>query len=89
MESLNEYIGADGYQALHKAIFDLDQKDIIDEMKKSGLRGRGGAGFPTGRKWESAYKVENSQNTLFVMPTKETLVLSWIEQFLKETLIQY
>ena len=61
LESLKEYIGADGYQALHKAIFDLDQKEIIEEMKKSGLRGRGGAGFPTGRKWESAYKVENNQ----------------------------
>ncbi len=57
--NIDEYISQDGYFALNKAIFDLDRKEIIDIIKDSGLRGRGGAGFPTGRKWEAAFK----QNT--------------------------
>ncbi|MCE5222712.1 NADH-quinone oxidoreductase subunit NuoF [bacterium] len=54
-ENIEEYIARDGYQGLAKAIADKDPKLVIDEIKKSGLRGRGGAGFPTGRKWETAY----------------------------------
>lgn len=53
--NIEEYISQDGYFALNKAIFDLDRKEIIDIIKDSGLRGRGGAGFPTGRKWEAAF----------------------------------
>ena len=53
-ERIEEYIGTDGYQAACKALFDMKADEIIDEMKKSGLRGRGGAGFPTGLKWEFA-----------------------------------
>lgn len=50
-----------GYYALEKAIFSLEQKEIIDTVSESNLRGRGGAGFPTGKKWEGAYRqdVEN------------------------------
>ncbi|MBQ6057450.1 MAG: NAD(P)H-dependent oxidoreductase subunit E, partial [Treponema sp.] len=54
-EDINEYIGMDGYLALEKALFEMQPKDIIDEIKKSGLRGRGGAGFPTGLKWEAGF----------------------------------
>jgi NADH:ubiquinone oxidoreductase subunit F (NADH-binding)/(2Fe-2S) ferredoxin len=50
-DSLEEYIGADGYEALGKAILNMTPEQVIDEVLKSGLRGRGGAGFPTGRKW--------------------------------------
>jgi NADH:ubiquinone oxidoreductase subunit F (NADH-binding)/(2Fe-2S) ferredoxin/Pyruvate/2-oxoacid:ferredoxin oxidoreductase delta subunit len=49
---IEDYIGIGGYQALAKALFNMTPQQIIDEMKGSGLRGRGGAGFPTGRKWE-------------------------------------
>ncbi|MDR2898465.1 MAG: NADH-quinone oxidoreductase subunit NuoF [Spirochaetaceae bacterium] len=55
-EDINEYIARDGYLALEKALFELTPQQIIDEVKKSGLRGRGGAGFPTGIKWEAGMK---------------------------------
>ncbi|MBE0431827.1 NADH-quinone oxidoreductase subunit NuoF [candidate division WOR-3 bacterium] len=51
-ENIEEYIGFDGYQALEKALTRMTPEQIIREVKISGLRGRGGAGFPTGRKWE-------------------------------------
>lgn len=55
-ESIDEYIARTGYQALEKALFEMTPEEIIAEIKASGLRGRGGAGFPTGMKWEAAYK---------------------------------
>ena len=51
-EKIDEYIAYDGYQALSKALTEMTPGQIIDEIKISGLRGRGGAGFPTGIKWE-------------------------------------
>jgi NADH-quinone oxidoreductase subunit F len=51
-EIIDEYIARDGYKALAKALTEMSPEDIITEMKKAGLRGRGGAGFPTGLKWE-------------------------------------
>jgi NADH:ubiquinone oxidoreductase subunit F (NADH-binding)/(2Fe-2S) ferredoxin/Pyruvate/2-oxoacid:ferredoxin oxidoreductase delta subunit len=51
-ESIDEYIAADGYQGLAKALTGMDPDGVIEEMKDSGLRGRGGAGFMTGVKWE-------------------------------------
>jgi NADP-reducing hydrogenase subunit HndC len=51
-ERIDEYIGRDGYKALAKALTSMTPEGIINEIKKSGLRGRGGAGFPTGAKWE-------------------------------------
>ncbi len=58
-EDINEYIAVDGYQALGKAITNLKKTDVVDIIKKSGLRGRGGGGFPTGVKWEFASKAES------------------------------
>jgi len=53
-EKIDDYINAEGYQALKKALA-MTPKQVIDEVKKSGLRGRGGAGFSTGTKWELCY----------------------------------
>ena len=55
-DSIDEYIARDGYKALAKVLAAGKPQDIIKEMSDSGLRGRGGAGFPTGRKWESRRK---------------------------------
>ena len=51
-DSIEDYIALDGYFALYKALHDMTPVEVIDIVKRSGLRGRGGAGFPTGRKWE-------------------------------------
>ncbi|EKF49557.1 NADP-reducing hydrogenase, subunit c [Thermosipho africanus H17ap60334] len=54
--SIDEYIARDGYFALHKALKEMTPEQVIEVVKESGLRGRGGAGFPTGLKWEFARK---------------------------------
>lgn len=59
-ENIEEYIARDGYEALAK-VLTMTQQEAIDEVKKSELRGRGGGGFPTGLKWEFAYKNEAEQ----------------------------
>ena len=51
-EIIEHYIASGGYRALRKALLEMTPEQVIEEMKKSGLRGRGGAGFPTARKWE-------------------------------------
>lgn len=53
-ENIEEYIAMDGYQALGKVLTKMTPQEVIDEIKASGLRGRGGAGFPTGMKWQFA-----------------------------------
>lgn len=60
-ENIDEYIALDGYQALAKVLYEMEPDEVIDEVKKSGLRGRGGGGFPTGRKWESSAVVQDHE----------------------------
>ena len=52
-ENIDEYIAFDGYRALARVLLEMNQDEVIDIITKSGLRGRGGAGFPTGKKWKS------------------------------------
>lgn len=59
-ESIEEYIAVGGYEALGKALLEMKPQDVIQEIKNSGLRGRGGAGFPTGLKWEFASRAKGS-----------------------------
>ena len=58
-ENIDEYIAREGYQALEKALFEMTSEDIIEELKTAGLRGRGGAGFPTWMKWNFSRQVAN------------------------------
>jgi NADH-quinone oxidoreductase subunit F/NADP-reducing hydrogenase subunit HndC len=60
-ENIDEYIARDGYSALAQVITDLTPEQTIDMVKQSGLRGRGGAGFPTGLKWEITSKFSSDQ----------------------------
>ncbi len=60
-ENIDEYLALDGYKGLTKALLELSPADVIEEVKKSGLRGRGGGGFPSGLKWEFTYKAEGDQ----------------------------
>jgi NADH:ubiquinone oxidoreductase subunit F (NADH-binding)/(2Fe-2S) ferredoxin/NAD-dependent dihydropyrimidine dehydrogenase PreA subunit len=55
-EQINDYIVRDGYRGAAKALFEMGPEDIVEQMKISGMRGRGGGGFPTGVKWDFAYK---------------------------------
>ncbi|QZY56007.1 NADH-quinone oxidoreductase subunit NuoF [Crassaminicella profunda] len=60
-EDIKEYIAFDGYKALGKVLTEMSREEVIDTIKKSGLRGRGGGGFPTGMKWEFTYKAKGDQ----------------------------
>lgn len=60
-ENIYEYIAVDGYQALGKVLTEMTPEKVIDEIKRSGLRGRGGGGFPTGVKWEMTRKSKSNQ----------------------------
>ena len=60
-EDINEYIARDGYMALGKVLTEMTPQEVVDEIKKSGLRGRGGGGFLTGLKWQFAAQEESDQ----------------------------
>jgi len=59
-ESLDEYLAAGGFKALEKAMFQMDRDQVIDEIDKSGLRGRGGGGYPAGKKWKQVARQKES-----------------------------
>jgi NADH-quinone oxidoreductase subunit F len=68
--SIESYIANDGYYAAYKALTSMTDKDVVDEVKASGLRGRGGGGFPTGIKWEAGWKAPKG-NKYFVCNADE------------------
>jgi len=57
-EDIGDYVALGGYRALEKVLREMSPEEVIEEVKRSGLRGRGGGGFPTGRKWESCRRAE-------------------------------
>jgi NADH-quinone oxidoreductase subunit F len=65
-EKIEEYIGAGGYEAWEKALVTMKPEDILEEVKSSGLRGRGGAGFPTGLKWGFTAPIKADQKYIVV-----------------------
>ncbi len=64
-ESISEYIVEDGYTALYKVLKEMSPEEVVNEIKKSGLRGRGGGGFPTGLKWELTAKEKADKKYIF------------------------
>lgn len=60
-EEIEDYLAVGGYKALDKALFIMSPEEVIAEVKQSRIRGRGGAGYPTGLKWESVYKYVSDQ----------------------------
>ena len=60
-EKIDHYLARGGYQSLKKALLEMTPEQVIEEVKKAGLRGRGGAGFPTGRKWEFCHKAHGEK----------------------------
>ena len=65
-EDIDEYIGFDGYMALEKVLLNMTPVDVINEVKASGLRGRGGGGFPTGLKWQFAHDAVSEDGIKYV-----------------------
>ncbi len=63
-QNIEDYLALDGYEALAKALGEMSPQDVIDEVLASGLRGRGGAGFPTGRKWQFCREAEGEPKYL-------------------------
>ncbi len=64
--SIDDYLAIGGYSALVKALFDMSPEEVLEEVKKSNIRGRGGAGFPAGRKWEGSRNAEGNPKYVIV-----------------------
>ena len=60
-ERIEEYVAVGGYQALYKALYDMTPAEVVDQVSQSGLRGRGGGGYPTGLKWATVAKMPGDQ----------------------------
>ena len=65
--NIKDYLAIDGYSALAKVLFTMQPEEVIEEIKKSGLRGRGGGGFPTARKWESCRSAPSSDGIRYII----------------------
>ncbi len=70
-ESIDDYIASDGYKALSKVLSEMKPEEVIEEIKQSGLRGRGGAGFPTGLKWQICRNSKTSETKYVICNADE------------------
>ena len=84
-EQIDEYIAMDGYLALGRVLTEMKPEDVVKIVKDSGLRGRGGGGFPTGLKWSFAAANQSDKNTSSATPTKATPVHLWTARCLRAT----
>jgi len=95
-ENIDDYLSLRGYEALAKVLTDMTPKQVIEEVKLSGLRGRGGAGFPTGVKWQLTSRAGSpnsprsisDENMSSATPTRATLARLWTEAQSKATRTQ-
>ena len=78
-DSIEEYIAIGGYASLEKALFEMSGDQIIEEVKKSILRGRGGGGFPTGKKWEQVIMAAGRWRLLPLLLRESSMSLSRIQ----------
>ena len=79
-ERLEDYVATGGYEALAKAVTTMTPEAVIAEVVRSGLRGRGGAGYPTGLKWRTVAKAAAPRaSSSFATRTRATPALSWTE----------
>ena len=65
-KSIDDYLAGEGYSALSKALFEMSSEQVLEEIKKANLRGRGGGGFPAGRKWETARNAPGEEKYVIV-----------------------
>ncbi len=65
-KSIDDYLAVGGYSALSKSLFEMSPEQVLEEIKKAGLRGRGGGGFPAGRKWETARNAPGKEKYVIV-----------------------
>jgi len=65
--NIEDYLAIGGYSALSKVLFEMKPEEVIEEVRKAGLRGRGGGGFPTARKWESCRNAPSSDGIRYVI----------------------
>ncbi len=86
-EDIREYIAKDGYQALAKAVLEMSPEEVIEVMKESNLRGRGGGGFSTGMKWSFAAPNKADQKYIVCNADEETRERLWTDRFSKATLM--
>jgi bidirectional [NiFe] hydrogenase diaphorase subunit len=77
-ESFEDYLAADGYEGLIRALTEMTPAEVLAEVTTSGLRGRGGGGFPTGLKWSTVAKSRGAGNTSSATATRATPARSWI-----------
>lgn len=82
-ENIEDYIAVDGYKAIEKVLTSMKPEEVIEEIKVSGLRGRGGAGFRRGSSGMLPSRARAMKSTWYVMLTKVTRVHSWTDPFWK------
>ena len=82
-EEIDEYIGVDGYQALGTVLTSMRPEEVIDLMKRSGLRGRGGAGFPTGKKWQFAAASKAALDLMLAEPERVAKLQAMSHEFVR------
>lgn len=84
-EIIDEYIAVDGYQALGKVLTEMSREEVIQTILDSGLRGRGGGGFPTGLKWKFAYNSQSEQKYVVCNADEGDPARSWTARCLRAT----